>query len=457
MATGNRIQNLPRPFTIFREFTRLAAAGSILLLLATVGAFAWANSPWSESYAALWDVHLRIGVEAFAIDESLLHWINDGLMVLFFFLVGLEIKRELLAGELSTPRKAALPIAAAIGGMVVPALIYLALNPTGETARGWGVPMATDIAFALAVLTALGSRAPTSLKVFLTALAIIDDLGAILVIALFYSEGVVAAWLGLGGVLLLAMVGLNLLHVRSPIPYALLGVVVWVAFLESGIHATVAGVLAAMTIPARRRIDSREFLERGHRLLEEFEEVSEFAAKRLINQGQQEAIHALESSCEAVATPLNRMEHKLHPWVTFLILPLFALANAGVTIQGGGTLFVPGLTLGIVFGLLFGKQLGITLFAWFAVRLGLAALPEDVRWVHLYATAWLGGIGFTMSLFIAGLAFSTQTLLDASKLAILTASILSGVGGWLLLVGASRKRSTAREPGLPSEHSAPPV
>jgi len=456
MTTGNRIQNLPRPFSIFREFTRLAAAGSILLLLATVGAFVWANSPWSESYAALWDVHLRIGVEAFAIDESLLHWINDGLMVLFFFLVGLEIKRELIAGELSTPRKAALPIAAAIGGMVVPALIYLALNPTGETARGWGVPMATDIAFALAVLTALGSRAPTSLKVFLTALAIIDDLGAILVIALFYSEGVVPAWLGLGGILLLAMVGLNLLHVRSPIPYALLGVVVWVAFLESGIHATVAGVLAAMTIPARRRIDSREFLERGRRLLEEFDEASEFRGKRLIGQAQQEAIHRLESSCEAVATPLSRMEHKLHPWVTFLILPLFALANAGVTIQGG-TLFVPGLTLGIVFGLLFGKQLGITLFAWFAVRLGLASLPEDVRWTHVYATAWLGGIGFTMSLFIAGLAFTTPALLDASKLAILTASILSGVGGWLLLVGASRKRSTAPEPGSAPEQSAPHV
>ncbi|HUP01535.1 MAG TPA: Na+/H+ antiporter NhaA [Gemmatimonadota bacterium] len=419
---------------VFRDFVHLEASGGIVLLVCTIAALGWANSPLAGSYHALWETRLSIGLGDRILAESLLHWINDGLMALFFFVVGLEIKREIMAGELASPRRAGLPIAAAIGGMVVPAALYAALNPDGPGATGWGVPMATDIAFALAVITVLGDRIPAALKVFLTALAIVDDLGAILVIALFYSGGIAWMALGVGGAALAASLLANRVHVRHPVAYALLGLVAWLFFFQSGVHATVAGVLLAMTIPVRRRIDSGEFLARGQALLDEFSEASEFRSSQLVNQGQQEAIHALEQVCEDVETPLQRLEDTLHPWVVYGVLPLFALANAGVTLEGGMLAELGSrIGLGILLGLVIGKQLGITLFAWLGVRSGLAELPADIGWRQIYGVAWLGGIGFTMSLFIAGLAFGEGPQLATAKLAVLLASLLSTTGGVLIL------------------------
>ncbi len=429
----------PPPLAAFRRFVRMEASGGIVLLFCAIVALVWANSPYADRYFAIWSTYLRIGTGDVAIEESLLHWINDGLMAIFFFVVGLEIKRELLAGELATRRQAALPLVAAVGGMVVPAAIYAALNVGGEAASGWGIPMATDIAFALGVLTVMGTRAPTSLKVFLTALAIVDDLGAIMVIALFYSGELAWGWLAIGGLSMVGLIALNGFGVRYAVPYGALGVLLWVAFLHSGVHATVAGVLAALTIPASARINGLEFLTRARDYLTEFGHATDRPNRRLSNQGQQDALHALEEAIEEVSTPLQKLEHGLLPWVTYAILPLFALANAGVTIEGGVTarLLEP-IGLGIVLGLVVGKQIGVTLFAWLSVRLGMADLPADIRWIHIYGVAWLSGIGFTMSLFIAGLAFGEGSeLLAGAKLAILLASVVAGLGGWLILSRAS--------------------
>lgn len=448
MTAPARIRPLLVPLAAFRRFARLEAAGGMLLLGCAILALVWANSPWAPRYFGIWQAYLRIGFEGFGIEESLLHWINDGLMAVFFFVVGLEIKRELLAGELATPRQAALPMAAAVGGMLVPAGIYMALNAGGEAAAGWGIPMATDIAFALGVLMALGDRVPTSLKVFLTALAIVDDLGAILVIALFYSGDLAWGWLAFGGVSLLGLIALNGGGVRHAVPYGALGVLLWVAFLHSGIHATVAGVLAAATIPATARIDGLEFLNRGRAYLADFGRATDEPNLRLMSHGQQDALHALEETIEEVSTPLQKLEHSLHPWVTFFILPVFALANAGVAIEGSvAAMVTEPIGLGIVLGLVVGKQVGVTLFAWLAVRFGLADLPGDVRWIQIYAVAWLAGIGFTMSLFIAGLAFGEgSALLAGAKLSILIASVAAGIVGWLLL---SRTGGPTASPDVP--------
>jgi Na+:H+ antiporter, NhaA family len=354
----------------------------------------------------------------------------------FFFLVGLEIKREFMIGELASPRRAALPIAAALGGMVVPALIYAALNAGGTGAPGWGIPMATDIAFALGVLALLGPRVPLSLKVFLAALAIVDDLGAVLVIALFYTAEISWAALGAAALFLAAMAVLNRLEVRRPGAYLLFGVGLWLAFLFSGVHATVAGVLAAMTIPARTRIDTAGFLARGRYLMDEFDRVGVEGEDVLTSHDQQTVIQAIENACDAAQAPLQRIEHELQPWVAFGIIPLFALANAGVHLPADfvGALGHP-VTLGVILGLVLGKPLGISLFAWLAVRAGVAVRPEGVSWRALHGVSWLGGIGFTMSLFIANLAFPAGEMVDEAKVGILSASILAGVVGWLLLRG----------------------
>lgn len=440
MSRTSRTRSLPFPLGAFREFVRLEASGGILLLGSAVTALILANSPLAETYFEIWETHLRIGYGGRVFDQSLLHWVNDGLMAVFFFVVGLEIKRELLAGELSSRRKASLPMFAAVGGMVVPAGIYAALNAGGEAASGWGVPMATDIAFALGVLMLLGDRVPTSLKVFLTALAIVDDLGAILVIALFYTGEVAWTWLGGGSLALLAMIGLNALRIRRGVPYAILGVLLWLAFLESGVHATVAGVLAAMTIPARARIDELEFGTRVHRLMTEFDHATEEPDVGLVNAAQQDGLYGLEEAIEQVSSPLQKLEHALHPWVTYGILPVFALANAGVAIEGGvAANLVQPLGLGVVLGLVLGKPVGVAGFAWLAVRLGFAELPEGVAWRSLIAVAALAGIGFTMSLFIAGLAFGEGSeLLDGAKLAILVASVIAGLVGGSALAAATR-------------------
>ena len=427
------IHRLLRPF---QEFARLQAGSGILLLVCTAVALVWANSPWAASYTALWGTTLTVGMGAFVIAKPLLLWINDGLMAIFFFVVGLEIKREVLAGELSSVRKAAFPVIAAVGGMVVPAGLYVLLNRGGVEARGWGVPMATDIAFALGVLALLGSRAPTSLKIFLTAFAIADDIGAVLVIALFYTETIAWSYLGLAAGCLLLLVALNAGGARRPLTYVVLGIVLWVAFLKSGVHATVAGVLLAMTIPATARIDCAAFLQRGRSVLDQFEQASLGDGEVVAHSERQAALHTLEEACEQVQTPLHRMEHALHPWVTYAIMPVFALANAGVILGGGGGVGHP-VALGVIMGLVLGKPLGVTLFAWLAVRLGMAELPPGITWRHVHGAGWLGGIGFTMALFIAGLAFAGTPYLDTAKLGILTASLVAGVVGFVLLRGTA--------------------
>jgi NhaA family Na+:H+ antiporter len=440
----------------FQDFFRIEASSGILLLAFTGIALFLANSPWAESYFHFWETELAIVFGDFHLSMELLHWINDGLMAIFFFLVGLEIKREILIGELSSPRKAILPIFAAIGGMLFPALIYLLFNLRGDGQQGWGIPMATDIAFALGVLALLGSRVPTSLKVFLTALAIVDDLGAVVVIAVFYTEQVMWAWLVIGVVVFLGMLLLNRLGVRHPVPYGALGIVLWFAFLQSGVHATISGVLAALTIPAVARMNTDQFVNWSLQALDELrigDSPSSTADQRAVLQ-------AMETAIQHVESPLQRLEHAMEMPVAYTIMPLFALANAGVPFLGHFFEdLVDPVALGIVMGLVFGKQIGITLFTWLAVRLGLAELPQGVSWRHIYGVAWLGGIGFTMALFIDGLAFEGDPLLETAKIGILTASIICGVVGYLILRTAPvvHEDAVAPEPAPPQAREARPA
>jgi len=418
----------------FQQFTRLQASSGILLLLAIVLALLWANSPWSEGYFALWDTYLSISLGSLILKETLLHWVNDGLMVIFFFLVGLEIKREVLVGELASPRRAALPLMAAVGGMLFPALIYLAFNAGGVGQNGWGIPMATDIAFMLGLLAILGSRIPVGLKVFFTALAIADDLGAVLVIALFYSGEIVWVALAVAAVLLLALTLLNRMGVRQPLPYGLLGVGLWLAFLESGLHPTIAGILLAMTIPAQTHVRASAYMAQCTAALGGLGSAGETGGEVEASRGQQGAAQTLEVIAERIQSPLQRMERALNPWVAYLIVPIFAFANAGVDLRGNIILALTSpLGLGIATGLVVGKPLGITLFAWIAVRLRLAELPFGVTWSQLFSTSCLAGIGFTMALFIASAAFGSPELLAAAKIAILGASLLAALIGFALV------------------------
>ncbi|HEU4697873.1 MAG TPA: Na+/H+ antiporter NhaA [Gemmatimonadales bacterium] len=443
-ARAPLIERLVGPF---QHFAHQEASSGLFLLGCTVVALAWANSPWAGAYHQLWEVPLAIRVGSRALEMSLHHWINDGLMAVFFFLVGLEIKREVLVGELASLRRSALPLAAAAGGMLVPALLYALVNRGGPGGAGWGIPMATDIAFALGVLALLGPRVPLALKVFLAALAIADDIGAVLVIAFFYTGSIGWSSLAWGAGILVALAGANALGVRHRIVYGLLGVALWGAFLGSGVHATIAGVLLAFTIPARTRLAAQEFLGRGHDALTRFAEAERREVGVLANPEQLGALQNLEVAAEGAQAPLQRLERQLHGLVAFGIMPLFALANAGVHID---TAALRGLTgpvvLGIVLGLVIGKPLGITLFAWLAARLHVAERPPEISWGALHGAAWLGGIGFTMSLFIAGLALRDEALLAQAKLGILTASLLAGTVGWLLLRRGDDRAAGAEEP-----------
>ena len=416
----------------------------MLLLAATIAALFWANSPWSDSYFKLWHANLTIGLAGRTLSHDLHFWVNDLLMAIFFFVVGLEIKREIIVGELASVRKAALPITAAVGGVVVPALIYLLFNAGGSGSAGWGIPMATDIAFALGVMSLLGDRVPLGLKVFLTALAIVDDIAAVLVIAVFYTAEIRWDALSLAVVSVLMLWGLNRLGVRRPLTFALGGCILWLAVLASGIHATIAGVALALIIPCRTRLDTRQFLRRSRGTLDQLEEASKYGDSLLTSEVQQSAVHTLEQACEEVQAPLQRMERELHPLVTFLVMPVFALANAGVVVSGDlSKVFSGPVTAGVILGLVLGKPAGIFLASWAAVRFGLATLPQGVTWRHIHGAGWLAGIGFTMSLFVAGLAFSDAELLTMSKLGILTASLCAGAVGSILLAHAGRRDHTA--------------
>lgn len=421
-----------------QEFTRLAASGGIVLLLGTIIAMLWANSPWAASYLRLWGTELGFNLGALHFSKHLLEWVNDGLMTIFFFVVALEIKREIQTGELASRRRAALPIMAALGGMLVPAILYTLFNiGNSQSMRGWGIPIATDTAFTLAILTMLGSRAPLSLKVFFTALAIADDIGGILVIVLFYSEGISWLALGVAALFLIALAGLNWARVYSPLPYAILGIGLWLAFLQSGLHPTIAAVLLAIAIPTRRPPNTRSLLAQVKTVVEQFEMAAEEEYIR-----EPAIVQTLETILERMQSPAQRLERTLAPWSTYLILPIFALANAGVQFNVGATqqLFSP-VGWGVILGLVIGKPVGISLLSWIALHTGLAELPGDLHFRQLAGASLLAGIGFTLSLFIANAAFVNPATLAAVKLNILIASVLAGTIGTAALYLFSRKPS----------------
>lgn len=387
----------------------------------------------------LWHAKLAAGIGPFFLSSTLHQGINDGLMVIFFFVVGLEIKHEVLAGELASLRKAMFPICAAIGGMVFPAAIYAGFNLGKPEISGWGVPMATDIAFALGILALLGDRVPLALKVFLTALAIVDDLGAVLVIAVFYTSELNLGALRAGFGVFVVMAGINKAGVRSPLVYFLFAVALWLCFLKSGVHATIAGVLAAMTIPARTLVDEDTFLSRLEFLTARIRNAEGAAGTHEHNIRVRELAGNLAEAAKHAQSPLQRLEHSLHPWQAFVIMPVFALANAGLPIGAESLeLMTETTSLGVIAGLIVGKPLGVTLCSWLAVKAGLASLPASVAWTHVHAVGWLAGIGFTMSLFIDGLAFQNEAFLTMGKTGILTGSLIAGIGGFLLLRKALR-------------------
>ncbi|MDT8435389.1 MAG: Na+/H+ antiporter NhaA [Gemmatimonadota bacterium] len=426
------------------EFLHAETSGGIVMLAATALALLIANSAGGDAYRAFWKTYAGLTVGDWTLKLSLGHWINDGLMAVFFFLVGLEIKRELLFGELASPRKAALPVVAALGGAVVPAGVFVLLNAGGPYLRGWGVPMATDIAFAVTILALLGSRAPLWLKSFVTALAIADDILAVLVIALFYSASIDTAALAWSGAVLAGLFLLNRGGVRHPAPYVLLTVLLWFFVLRSGVHATIAGVAAAAFIPAslpRRRADARsQDLSRSMRNLDgvlaslppDHELWEEVDAREAV-------LEEIVDDAAASSALLYRLEHAIHPWSAFVVLPVFAFANAGVEIPfaGLGEALTHPLALGIAAGLFVGKQVGITLFAWLATRLRLGELPGEARWTQIWGGGLLAGIGFTMSIFIASLAFTDSATLDRAKIGIIAGSLLSALAGIAVLRAAS--------------------
>jgi NhaA family Na+:H+ antiporter len=441
---GVQIRNL------FERFTKLQALGGILLVIATIIALILANTPIAHDYFELWEARVAFTFGNISLSEDLLHWINDGLMVIFFFVVGLEIKREITVGELSTLKKAALPLLAAIGGILVPAGIFLLFNSGTEAQSGWAIPVATDIAFTLGILILLGKRVPLALKVFFTALAIVDDLGAVLIIAIFYSEGIVWFTLAVGAIFLLGLLALNWLGVRRPLPYGILGIGLWLAFLQSGVHPTIAGVLLAFTIPSRTVASKEAFLAQCISTLGGFEPAQTDHEERAQSNRQQAAAHTLEAIAERIQTPAQRLEHSITPWATYFVLPIFALANAGVSLEGDlpKVLNHP-LALGIILGLVLGKPVGVSLFTWLSVKLGIAEMPSRVTMVQLVSTAFLAGIGFTMSLFITDSAFASPQFVSTAKISILVASLAASlIGATLLILSTSRREKiTERDLG----------
>lgn len=421
-------RRMPR---LVREFLDTEAAGGLVLLGAALVALVWANSPWSASYDTVWHTDFEVSIGRFSLEEDLRHWVNDALMAVFFFVVGLEIKRELVSGDLRDPRAAALPAIAAAGGMVVPALLFLAVTVGSDGARGWGIPMATDIAFAVGVLAVLGRRVPASLKLFLLTLAIVDDIGAIVVIALFYAGEVELQYLALAAALIGGILALRAARVVWVAPYVALGVAVWLATQASGVHATIAGVVLGLLAPARPLIPGA---------------VAREWAGDLADEPSPAELAVMTTMARTAVSPAERLEHLLHPWTSFLIVPIFALANAGVEIgadalSGTSSARVAG---GVALGLVVGKLAGITGASWLAVRTGVGRLPEGATWPMLAGVSALGGIGFTVSLFITELAFDPGNIQDAAKIGVLGASTVAAVLGAAIVVRAARSGGPGR-------------
>jgi NhaA family Na+:H+ antiporter len=430
--------------SIFQRFLHWEAAGSIVLLACAVIALVWANSPWAESYDKLTHTYVGVSIGEDTFKLSLKHWINDLLMVVFFFVVGLEIKREMILGQLSSFSKAILPVMAAIGGMLVPAGLYFMLNVGGPGANGWGIPMATDIAFALGILALFGTRAPLGLKVFLTALAIADDMGAVLVIALFYTEEVrlLPLLIAAGALVLISLAAQA--RVKRVGIFAVLILVVWFGVFASGVHATIAGILLALVVPVRAQINPKKFFDTAKQSLATLEASKVTQDSMVDNDDEFRALSDLSDVTAGMLPPGVVLEKYLHIGQAFLILPLFAFFNAGVSI-GGDLLDIltSPISLGVILGLVLGKQIGVMFFSWLAIKSGKAALPAGVTWAQLWGVSCLAGIGFTMSIFIDELAFKDPAIIDEAKVGILFASLIAGILGYVVLKMALPKKATA--------------
>ena len=426
-----------------QRFLKLEASSSLLLLFSAILALVWANSYFASAYHELWHAHFDLCLGHTCFSLSILHWVNDGLMAVFFFIVGLEIKREILVGELSSLKMAMLPIIAAAGGMIVPGLIYTAFNYGTPQMSGWAIPMATDIAFALGALAILGRGLPSGLRIFLAAFAIADDIGGVIIIAVFYT-GELSLTALLAAAAILVLIGLtNFLRFQSLILYGLLSFFLWVAVLNSGIHPTIAGVAAALMMPARGKYDFEYFVKKVNSIMCQADSPKIdvcYWYSILMDSDYLNVVHNLRLACQEVETPLQRLEHALHPYVAFLILPIFALGNAGLTLsaEAMSQAALHPVTLGIALGLLVGKPLGVSLFAYIAVKSGLASLPENVSWIQLIGVGLLGGIGFTVSLFISGLSFEVPEMLNYAKIGVLSGSALTAVIGGVLLSRVAR-------------------
>ncbi len=422
-----------------QNFIHTEEVGAGVLLLATAAALGWANSPWSDAYFDFWHIYISFDIHIFAISQDLGHLVNEGLMAVFFFVVGLEIKRELLHGELSSVRKAALPVVAAVGGMATPALIYLLFNTSGDGLNGWGVPMATDIAFALGVLALLGRRVPAELRVFLLGLAVVDDLGAIAIIATFYTDMIDWTNLGLGIALFAVMAGCIRIGIRSLGFHLILCVVMWQFFLESGIHATLMGVMVAAIVPAEPYLQRKDYPSAVEDLLHDYR----LALENEDHEKAQAIVERIETLSRGTEGPMERLERIVHPWVSFAVLPIFALANAGIVFTSGTLSEAASsrVTLGVAAGLLIGNPVGVLGMTWLAVRLGIGELPSGVAWRHVLGAGFLAGIGFTVAIFVSGIAFDDPAVVDQAKMGVFGASLIAGVVGYLFLRIGGRPRS----------------
>lgn len=416
------------------RFINNSTTSGILLFLAAVLALILANSPIKHMYHEFWELTFTISFHNFEVSKNLHHWINDGLMSIFFFVVGLELKREIMGGELSSPREAILPLAAGVGGMILPAILFLAINWGAQTDSGWGIPMATDIAFALGILYLLGDRVPIALKVFLTALAIADDLGAVLIIAIFYTSEISEISLLYGAGFLVLLILANMLGVRNIVFYGIVGIGgLWLAFLMSGVHATIAGVLAALAIPAKVKIQDKEFVKKMNLLTNDFERSAPNNVT-LLTYKQLQIVDKIRYYSKAAMTPLQRLEQAMHPLVAYVVMPIFALANAGITFSDSFfDNLLSNVSIGVILGLVFGKFIGVVSMSKLLVWLKLAKLPNGVSWRHMYGAALLAGVGFTMSLFIAELAFEDRGFIIQAKIGVFLASIICGIAGYLVL------------------------
>ncbi|WP_158846823.1 Na+/H+ antiporter NhaA [Algibacter sp. L1A34] len=424
--------------TPFQKFVKIESFSGILLMFATLLALVWANSPYGDSYRELWQYDLGIVTETFEFKKPLILWINDGLMAIFFLLIGLEIKRELLIGELNTPKKIAFPLVGALGGMLVPVIFFLVLNQNPETTKGWGIPMATDIAFSLAILNVLGKRVPLSLKIFLTAFAIVDDIGAVLVIAIFYSGNINITLLLIALAMLAILYFLSYKGIYSKFIMFFFGIVIWFLFLKSGIHPTIAGILLAFSVPIRQKIDTSKFLVELENVYNNIRTAS-VLKNPILSHEQIGHVDNLNDWSAKFQSPLQYLEHSLHGWVAYFIIPVFALANAGVLISGSDNLDIA-LVINIIICLVLGKAIGITSIVFIAQKLKWIEVPSDISFKQIIGVAFLAGIGFTMAIFIASLAFfSTPEFIDSAKIGILIGSFISAIIGYLILrVGSSK-------------------